>query len=739
MPDDPPEPRDPPSRPDPRDQDETTFTPPPITDAAGEDVRRIGPYRLKRLIGAGGMGVVYEASHERLGRPVAVKLIAAAVDDPEMRRRFAQERDTLAALRHPAIAHIYDAGEAEYDGALVPYIAMEYIVGARPISSACREAGLAMGTLIELFESLFDALDHAHRRGILHRDLKPGNILMDSEGKPKIIDFGLSLPTGARGAFDSIDAEGGHPVGTYRYMSPEQRRGDPLALDHRTDIYSLALVMLEILEDLHPQIPPSVAGVLDGALRSEPAQRTPSAAIVRDALRACRDELVVSETVIGAAPAARVSSGSAHPLLVGVAVLIAGALGYAAMLPIMGGLLPVCDTFINAASAIAPVRNDPAYRHIHVVTIDDETLRNPAFTGGQPAVTLRGMRPLFAPLTDRLVEAGAEAIVWDIQIVPAEGHDMTPLAESIERARGARIPVVLMDKAWPSTIDETLVDPVLYRAASGVAAGAAVTRAGAPWRAVLAARPRDGVLVPGLSTAAFALAGSPDASLFLEAKHATGQLEIRRFNIGDDGSPRFQGRPLAVEVSEWFPAGPKGSAIGLAPDDEAAGLILSIPPDHVLDAATTPFEEVLTMPIEQLNARVGGRTAVIGATFPGSGELRPLPDGRTLGACYVHAEAIETMHDRAVVRTAPDTTIRLTAAGAGVAGVLFAGIGSFAFRARAISLGVLVIGMVALAFAAARFGVLLPPSPAVAGAIAGFAILVSLSSLASGRMASRGD
>ena len=145
------------------------------------------------------------------------------------------------------------------------------------------------------------------------------------------------------------------------------------------------------------------------------------------------------------------------------------------------------------------------------------------------------------------------------------------------------------------------------------------------------------------------------------------------------------------------------------------------------------------MPIERLNARVGGRTAVIGATFPGSGELRPLPDGRTLGACYVHAEAIETMHDRAVVRTAPDTTIRLTAAGAGVAGVLFAGIGSFAFRARAISLGVLVIGMVALAFAAARFGVLLPPSPAVAGAIAGFAILVSLSSLASGRMASRGD
>ncbi len=194
-----------------RDSDETTRTP-PLAGGGGvggdgeSPERRVGPYRPKRVIGAGGRGVVYEASHDRLGRPVAVKFIGHAVHDPEMRRRFEQERDTLAALRHPAIAHIYDAGQAVHNGETVPYIAMEYIVGARPISSACREAGLEIGALIELFESLFDALDHAHRRGILHRDLKPGNILMDSEGKPRIIDFGLSLPTGARGGFESIDA-----------------------------------------------------------------------------------------------------------------------------------------------------------------------------------------------------------------------------------------------------------------------------------------------------------------------------------------------------------------------------------------------------------------------------------------------------------------------------------------------------------------------------------------------------
>ena len=713
-------PPDPPERPD---QDETTRTPPPSGDDSAGPVRRVGPYRLKRLIGAGGMGVVYEASHERLGRPVAIKFIGHAADDPEMRRRFAQERDTLAALRHPAIAHIYDAGEAEHDGAVVPYIAMEYIVGARPISTACREAGLGLGPLIELFESLFDALDHAHRRGILHRDLKPGNILMDSEGKAKIIDFGLSLPTGARGAFDSLDAEGGSPVGTYKYMSPEQRAGDPLALDHRTDIYSLALVMLEILEDLHPQIPPSVAAVLDGALKPEPAQRTPSAATVRDRLRACRDELVVSETVITTVP--RSKAGGVTPFQVSAtAFIIAAAVAYFAALPVLCGVLPVCDAYITFIERIAAGRDRP-YRHVAVVMIDDTAIANPAFGAIDGPITLPQLRPFFDDLIDQVVAAGADAIVIDLFLPRRPGSDMTPLVESFRAARAAGVPVIQMDRAWPDGTEYSRVDPVFFGESTVIVSGAAICGAES-WRAILAARPRDKKLLPGLGLAAFALRDLPNGLVELEGNIENEMLTVRCSRVRENGSTIDAGEPFDVPVTAWSRAGNLAWQAGLKEDDQTVALTLGLPEDRLLDAATISFTEAIETDPATLNGRLGGKIVIIAADCEGSRELTPYPGGRTVAKGYAHVETIESLFERAAVRQISDQANAFFAVITAFVGVGIGVIGSLKLWQRAAcavaSAGAIVLAGVAFG----AFGVIiLAPVIAVGLLIGtGFAILL---------------
>lgn len=710
--------------------DPTTRTPPVDGDRGDGPDRWVGPYRLKRVIGAGGMGVVYEAAHERVGRAVAIKFIGHAADDPEMLRRFDQERDTLAALRHPAIAHIYDAGSAEHDGRVVPYIVMEYIVGARPISSACREAGLSLGQILEVFESLFDALDHAHRRGIIHRDLKPGNILVDSEGKPKIIDFGLSLPTGARAAFDSLNAEGGAPVGTYKYMSPEQRAGDPLALDHRTDIYSLAFVMLEIIEDLHPDIPRSIAEVLDRALKSEPSQRIPSAAIVRDGLRACRDELVVSETVSIREIGGRANAEQRKPggLAALCAFIAAGVIGFGIALPLMCKVLPVCDAFVvlvtgSAAGPQAGLASTGEYEHVHVVEIDDDTLADPAFRTELGEPTLRGLRPHFTALADALTDAGASCVVWDLRIPPALGHDMEPLAAAFRRARAAGVSVVLMDKAWPGSIGETTIDPVLYNAATSVASGAASCGSDGPWQAYLAARPRDGRLLPGLASAAVAARGFPDVALLLEPDKDRTRLVIRRYAVADASALVQVGETLDLPVSAWTPASAFAALIGLEEGDEVATMLVQIPPDDALACASTAFEDAISMPTDLLGDRVRDRVVLVAARTRASGEMADHPDGRTIAKCFVHAGAIESMLSHASFALVGDGTLRVLSACGGLAGVamVLVGLGGRLdlWPVRfAIGL-VLACGVIGAAFFVAGRGIVAPPSPIVAAMVFG--------------------
>jgi eukaryotic-like serine/threonine-protein kinase len=205
----------------------------------------IGRYRIIRLLGEGGMGVVYEAEQEQPRRTVALKVIKSGLADPSLVRRFEQESVALGRLQHPGIAQIYEAGTAEYGFAPQPYFAMEFIRG-QPLVEYADGHRLSARQRLDLMARICDAVHHAHQRGIIHRDLKPGNILVDETGQPKILDFGV-----ARATESDIRAtrqtDLGQLVGTLAYMSPEQAAADPLELDTRSDVYALGVILYEFL------------------------------------------------------------------------------------------------------------------------------------------------------------------------------------------------------------------------------------------------------------------------------------------------------------------------------------------------------------------------------------------------------------------------------------------------------------------------------------------------------------
>ncbi len=207
----------------------------------------IGLYRLLEVIGQGGMGEVWLAEQKQpVRRRVALKLIKAGMDTREVVTRFESERRALALMEHPAIAKVFDAGSTPQGR---PYFVMEYVIGM-PITQYCDKNKLTTRERLELFIHVCDGVQHAHRKAIIHRDLKPSNILVsevDGKPVPKIIDFGVAKATAQPLTAQTMFTRAGSIVGTPEYMSPEQ--ADPLGedIDTRADVYSLGVVLYELL------------------------------------------------------------------------------------------------------------------------------------------------------------------------------------------------------------------------------------------------------------------------------------------------------------------------------------------------------------------------------------------------------------------------------------------------------------------------------------------------------------
>jgi len=212
----------------------------------------IGRYKLLEKIGEGGFGVVFMAEQvEPVQRKVALKIIKAGMDTKEVIARFEAERQAIALMDHPNIARALDAGATE---AGRPYFVMELVRGI-PITDYCDQKQLATRERLQLFIKVCQAVQHAHQKGVIHRDLKPSNVLVtehDGEPVPKVIDFGVAKALGQKLTAKTLFTGFNHMIGTPAYMSPEQAALSGLDIDTRADIYSLGVLLYELLTSVTP-------------------------------------------------------------------------------------------------------------------------------------------------------------------------------------------------------------------------------------------------------------------------------------------------------------------------------------------------------------------------------------------------------------------------------------------------------------------------------------------------------
>lgn len=215
--------------------------------AQGDSDTFIGGYKLLQKIGEGGMGVVYMAEQSQpVSRRVALKIVKPGMDSREVLTRFEAERQALALMDHPNNARFLDAGTTDTGR---PYFVMELVRGI-PITTYCDEKRLSLKERLELFIPICQVVQHAHQKGIIHRDIKPSNVLVtqyDNRPVPKIIDFGLAKAIGPRLTENSMFTQYGQVLGTIGYMSPEQAALNQLDVDTRSDVYSLGVLLYELL------------------------------------------------------------------------------------------------------------------------------------------------------------------------------------------------------------------------------------------------------------------------------------------------------------------------------------------------------------------------------------------------------------------------------------------------------------------------------------------------------------
>lgn len=283
---------------------------------------RISRYEIKSPIGGGGMGTLYLARDPNTGRLVALKLLRANLDSGDLRARFAREAQALASLNHPNIVNIYDSGE--FRGS--PFIVMEYVRGETLAEKIKRQAPLTLGQKLKLMVELCAGLAHAHEAGVIHRDVKPANLMVDQYGRLKIVDFGIARVAEGLTRVGVQMTQVNMQIGTPGYMSPEQIEGGDI--DHRSDLFAVGAVCYELLSyreafsgantrqienkvlqaqpvplaSLVEGLDPAIAAVIDRALEKDPNNRYQDAASLEAAFERERQRLGPQETP---APAAR--------------------------------------------------------------------------------------------------------------------------------------------------------------------------------------------------------------------------------------------------------------------------------------------------------------------------------------------------------------------------------------------------------------------------------------------------
>ena len=356
---------------------------PPPTEVIPSEV---GKYKIRRLLGSGSVGTVYEAEERNPHRRVALKFLSHEFASSEVHDRFRQEAEALAVVQHPGICQIYEMGTAPTARGSVAYLALELVEG-RPLIEYANRKNLDLRERLALVADLADIVTHAHQRGVIHRDLKPHNVLVTEEGQPKVLDFGLARWTDDRTRAGLTHT--GLVVGTLAYMSPEQASGLPDAVDTRTDVYALGVMAYELVtgklphpvdgkpvhealsticrtdprpaSSVTPKCPPDASVVIGTALERDRERRYQTAeAFAEDIRRFLNDEPIV----------ARAPTPTYHlrkfvkrnkALVTGLSI---------AVLALTGGLVAALKFAQDANEYAAAAARNAATAHVHAAAFD---------------------------------------------------------------------------------------------------------------------------------------------------------------------------------------------------------------------------------------------------------------------------------------------------------------------------------------------------------------------------------
>lgn len=607
-------------------------------------------YRILREIGVGGMGTVFEAEQASPRRVVALKVMNPGSTAPDAVRRFQQEAEILGGLRHPCIAQVYQAGvlEVAEAGAVmrVPYFAMELVPGGSPLTTYAGGRGLGTRARVELLIRVCEAVQHAHDRGVIHRDLKPTNVLVGSDGAPKVIDFGVARAVGAAPLVDSMHTAEGAVIGTLAYMSPEQIEHGSASADARSDVYALGVMLFELLCDKRPvdltgvglaraaamvkasslTHPSSHNHGIDGELDAvcararavDPAERYRSPGeLGADLRRWLGGERVQARRVHGlwAAGHGLRRAARAHRWVSLAAVWVAAAAG--ANWPARPVANPIGAGFERVVgrlpSSSLPAPNLGAERLVGVRGEKDLELAGAALGRDRGELTeTGGLRPLFAGCIRRLVHAGVKAIGVDY-VLAGETRFDGELVGAINEARAANIDVVLASDNWAPEDGGPPLAPG-FRGVVRWGGNTARLGDGLPQMEVAVENPgAEGV--PGFSLACAAALQSPGAWVTVRIAPSGEFIDVSRWRASGTvpGARVAAGSPTRVPVSFVRDEGEDDALHGIGAGARTAIVLLSPPGEAEMRHATIDLSEALTMTASELAEAVGGRLVVIGS------------------------------------------------------------------------------------------------------------------------------